>query len=70
MVVYLLHEYEGDLHSTLGVFLSKSKAISVARDVANMAGLDLQDSEGLNTVEYCNNDYDHVVWVEEAVVIE
>jgi hypothetical protein len=69
MVVYLLHEYEGDLHTTLGVFASKSKASSVAKDISNMAGLELQN-DGLAIVEYCNNDYDHVVWVEEMDVIE
>jgi len=69
MVVYLLHEYNDDLHACLGVFVSKSKASSVARDISNMAGLELQD-DGLAIVEYSNNDYDHVVWVEEMDVIE
>lgn len=70
MVVYLLHEYKDDLHTTLGVFGSKDKASSVARDVSTMAKLELQNEGGLAIVEYCNNDYDHVVWVEEEVVIE
>ena len=70
MVVYLLHEYKDDLHTTLGVFANKSKASSVAKDVSIMAGLELQNQDGLAIVEYCNNDYDHVVWVEEEVVIE
>ena len=70
MVVYLLHEYKDDLHTTLGVFASNNKACSVAKDVAYMAGLRVEDSKGLNVIEYCNNDYDHVVWVEEARVIE
>lgn len=70
MVVYLLHEYKDDLHTTLGVFASSNKACSGAKDVAIMAGLELQNQGGLAIIEYCNNDYDHVVWVEEAVVIE
>jgi hypothetical protein len=69
MVVYLLHEWIDDLHTTLGVFASKSKASSVAKDISNMAGLELQN-DGLAIVEYCNNDYDHVVWVEEMDVIQ
>lgn len=70
MVVYLLHEYEGDLHATLGVFATLSKASSVARDVSTMAGLELQNQDGLAIVEYYNHSYDHVVWVEEMEVIE
>jgi hypothetical protein len=69
MVVYLLHEWQDDLHTTLGVFASKSKASSVARDVSTMAKLELQN-DGLAIVEYSNNSYDHVVWVEEMEVIE
>jgi hypothetical protein len=69
MKVYLLHEYKDDLHACLGVFVSKTKASSVARDISNMADLELQN-DGLAIVEYCNNDYNHVVWVEEMDLIE
>lgn len=69
MFVYLLKEYSDDLHTTLGVFASQDKACAVAKDVAYMADLQPEDSNGLNIVEYCNNHYDHVVWVEEAQLI-
>lgn len=70
MVVYLVHEYSDELHTTLGVFGSADKAISVARDVACMAGLLPQDEGGFVLAEYCDDNYDHVVWVEEAKVVE
>jgi len=85
MVVYLLHEYVEDLHSVLAVYASVDKAVASCKGIALQHGLTQQSddtsiaidynmigSTSTNPiiVEYCNSNYDAVVWVESMEVVE
>jgi hypothetical protein len=85
MVVYLLHEYVEDLHSVLAVYQSVDKAVASARGIAEYAGLyELEEDSdtaidygtfssnpsGSIMIEFSNDQYDAVVWVESMEVIE
>lgn len=71
MVVYLLREYAEDLHSVLAVYQSVDAAIASCKGIALQNGLDVEsvDTAGV-IVEYSNEQYNSIVWVESMSVIE
>jgi hypothetical protein len=71
MVVYLLHEYVEDLHSVLAVYQSVDAAIACCKGLALQRNLTVEsvDTAGV-IIEYSDDSYCNIVWVEEMGVIQ
>ena len=72
MKVYLVHECSEELHSVLAVYASVDSAIACVESIAYQHGLQPtleEDCLDGQIVEYANDSYTTVVWVEEMGVL-
>jgi hypothetical protein len=71
MKVYLLHEYADDLHGVIAVYQSVDAAVACCKGLALQRNLTVEsvDTAGV-IIEYSDNSYCNIVWVEEMGVIQ